>query len=78
MTDATITSTSPLYDLPIFGWIARQIAEDTDARIWAVLVLVVLLVAAAVATWGVVALGLIALSLVPVIYAVLLLLTVGK
>jgi len=71
-------STSPLYDLPIIGWIARKLGDDDDARIVFVLILTVLTVAGAVANWGVIALGLIALAIVPVAFVVLLLLTVGR
>ncbi|WP_407495302.1 hypothetical protein [Pseudooceanicola sp. MF1-13] len=70
--------TSPLYDLPIIGWIARKAGQDGDARIFLSLVLALVLVAGAVANWGVIALGLIALAAVPVMFVILLMLTVGK
>jgi hypothetical protein len=72
------TNASPLFDLPIFGWLARKLGQDNDARVLISLVLALLLVAGAVAKWGVVALGLIALAAVPVVFVILLLLTVGK
>ena len=56
--------------------------HDSDAvavrTFWLVLVAALALIALAVKTWGLVALGLAALATVPVIFAVLLLITVGK
>lgn len=78
MTDITTPSTAILADLPLIGWLSRTLSQDTDARIWAVLLLVLILVAAAVVAFGIKALGLIALASVPAIYLVLILLTVGK
>ena len=45
---------------------------------FAIIALVVVALALAVKTWGLVALGLTALACVPVMFAVLLLITVGK
>ncbi|MCB1335404.1 MAG: hypothetical protein KDK26_17635 [Roseivivax sp.] len=59
-------------------------AQSHDAAVtgersaYLLLAIVLALVIAAVATWGVVGLAMSALATVPVIYVVLLLLTVGK
>jgi hypothetical protein len=66
------------YSIPVFGWIARDLAEGTPDTIWYFLVILLTLLILAVKTWGLVALGLTALATVPVIFVVLILITVGK
>ena len=53
-------------------------AVTGERSAYLLLAIVLALVIAAVATWGVVGLAMSALATVPVIYVVLLLLTVGK
>lgn len=78
MTDISQPRASAAHDLPLFGWIIRMLSRDGDARIWAVFLAVIALVVLAVVSFGVKALGLIALACVPVIFLVLLTITVGK
>lgn len=66
------------YRVPIFGWIARDLAQGGPDTIWYFLVIVLTAIVLAMKTWGLVALGLIALAAVPVMFVILLLLTVGK
>lgn len=82
---SAITTTSPapsrmlrlLLAIPVFGWIARDLIYGDQDNIWYLLVAFLSLWAAAVMTWGVPAVYLPALALVPVIWIVLLLITRG-
>tara|TARA_R110002124_G_scaffold58457_1_gene162775 strand:- start:144 stop:383 length:240 start_codon:yes stop_codon:yes gene_type:complete len=65
-----------IYALPIIGLIARDIAKDPDAIFYA-LVIFVTIVVLAVKFWGLVALTMTALLLVPVIFILLILISVG-
>ena len=60
-----------LFSIPVLGWIARDISKDRENAVYAVVILLTLLVLA-VKTWGLVALTLTALALVPVIFALLI------
>ncbi|OYX45326.1 MAG: hypothetical protein B7Z02_01810 [Rhodobacterales bacterium 32-67-9] len=66
------------YSIPVFGWIARDLVHGTRDNILYFLVILVTLMVLAVKTWGLVALGLTALATVPVIFATLILITIGK
>lgn len=66
-----------IYRLPILGWFARDLARDFHGNIYYFLLIVVTALVLAVKTWGLVALGLTAVCLTPVIFVVLLTLTVG-
>ncbi|KGM48057.1 hypothetical protein [Pseudooceanicola atlanticus] len=78
MSDIPAPASNPLYRLPILGWIARDLARDFHGNIWYAVVIVLTAIVLAVKTWGLVALGLTALALVPVIFTLLILITVGK
>jgi hypothetical protein len=56
-----------LYAIPLLGRIAREIAQDTDNALYAVVILFTLLVLAAL-KWGVVVFTLAALCVVPLIF----------
>jgi hypothetical protein len=68
-------SRSP-YAVPVFGWIARDIARGPD-NIWYALVILLTVLVLAVKTWGLVALALTALAAVPVMFVLLIALTQG-
>jgi hypothetical protein len=65
-----------LYSIPVFGWIARDIARGPD-NIWYALVILLTLLVLAVKAWGLVALALGALAAVPVMFVVLIAITRG-
>ena len=65
-----------LYAVPVFGWIARDIARGPD-NIWYALVILLTALVLAVKTWGLVALALSALAAVPVIFVLLIAITRG-
>jgi len=65
-----------LYAVPVFGWIARDIARGPD-NIWYALVILLAVLVLAVKTWGLVALALTALAAVPVMFVLLIALTQG-
>lgn len=69
---------NPFYSVPVFGWIARDLNEGGPDTIYYLLVALLTLLVLAVKTWGVVALTMTALAMVPVIMVVLILITVGK
>ena len=78
MSDTTPTASHPLYRLPLLGWIARDLTRDFHGNIWYALVIFLTALVLAVKTWGLVALGLTALAFVPVVFTILILITVGK
>jgi hypothetical protein len=65
-----------LYAVPVFGWIARDIARGPD-NLWYALVILLTVLVLAVKTWGLVALALSALAAVPVMFMLLIALTQG-
>lgn len=75
-------STAParawFYSVPVAGWIARDIVHGDADNIWYFLVICLTALVLAVKTWGLVALGLTALAAVPVVFTLLLLITVGR
>lgn len=66
-----------LFAIPVIGWILRDLARDFDANIWYFLVALGSLWIIAVATWGLPALYLPAVAMVPVIFVGLILITRG-
>ena len=78
ISDSTPTASHPLFHLPVLGWIARDLNRDFHGNIWYAVMIFLTALVLAVKTWGLVALGLTALSLVPVMFVILILLTVGK
>ena len=79
MTDTTPAAFVPrwYHRIPVLGIFARDLDRDFEGNIWYFLLMVVSLVAIAVMTWGLPALGLIALACVPVMFVVLFLITLG-
>jgi hypothetical protein len=72
----TENMTRGIYAVPIIGWIARDVARDID-NFWYALVIFLTVVVLAVKVWGVVALAMTALAMVPVMFAVLIAITLG-
>lgn len=66
------------FSIPVFGWIAHDLTHGDEDNIWYFLVICLTLLVLAVRTWGLVALGLTALAAVPVMFTVLILITVGR
>lgn len=66
------------YRIPVFGWIARDVIHGSRDNILYLLVILATLLVLAVKTWGLVALGLTALAMVPVMFTILILITIGK
>ena len=77
---AHLTTDAPqhrgLAALPLIGFIARDIARDVNIIFYLLTILVTLLVLA-VMTWGLVALSLTAVALVPCYFVILILITRG-
>jgi hypothetical protein len=74
MTSATLSR--GFFRLPVVGWIARDIARDPDS-IWYALVILLTILILAVKTWGLVALTLTAVAMVPVMFVILIAITQG-
>ena len=66
------------YSVPLFGWIARDLVYGTRDNILYFLVIVVTLVVLAMKAWGLVALAMVALAMVPVMFGILILISLGK
>lgn len=66
------------YRIPVFGWIAKDLVHGSRDNILYFHVIAITALVLAMKTWGLVALGLTALATVPVIFAVLILITIGK
>lgn len=64
------------YSVPVAGWIARDLAREPDS-FWYLLVAVLTLLILAVSTWGVAVLAMTALAMVPVMFVILILITLG-
>lgn len=69
---------NPFYSIPVLGWVARDLKEGEPDTIYYLLVALLTFVVLAVKTWGIVALTMTALAMVPVVMVVLILITVGK
>ena len=65
-----------LYAVPVLGWIARDIAKGQE-NIWYALVIVLTLLILAVKIWGLVALSLTAVAMVPVMFVLMIAITQG-
>ncbi|MBT9385556.1 hypothetical protein KM176_16920 [Pseudooceanicola sp. CBS1P-1] len=65
------------YKIPVIGWMARDLARDFHGNIYYALIAVLTLLVVAVKIWGLVALGLTAVLLTPVMFVILILLTLG-
>lgn len=65
-----------IYALPFIGTVARDIAKDRDAIYYAIVILITLVVLA-VKTWGLVALAMSALAMVPVMFVLLIMISRG-
>jgi len=79
MSTFTGLSRAPWYfRIPLFGWIARDLVHGGRENILYFIVILLTLLVLAVKTWGLVALGLTALATVPLIFATLILITLGK
>lgn len=74
MTDVSLTRTTPR--IPVFGPLARAIAQD-PSTIFYLLVILLTLVVLAVKAWGLVALAMTALAMVPVMFVLLIAITQG-
>ncbi len=66
------------YSVPVLGWIARDLVHGKQDNLWYFLVMVLTALILAVKTWGLVALTLTALAAVPVIFVLLITITLGK
>ena len=82
MTDMSLSYRRPspgrraLYAIPFLGQVARDIARDIDSVFYALVILVTLLVLA-VQVWGLAALVVSAVAFVPVMFTLLILITLG-
>lgn len=72
----SITFARGFYAIPLLGWIARDISRDIN-NVWYALVILLTAVALAVKVWGVVALAMTALAMVPVMFVLLIMITRG-
>jgi len=61
--------------LPLFGWIFRDTARDVNILFYYIVILLTALVLA-VKAWGIVALAMAALALVPVMFVLILWITI--
>lgn len=78
MTDSTTPAPRRAYHyIPLLGWILRDLERDFRGNIGYALVIVFTALVLAIKTWGLVALGLTALACVPVMFAILILLSRG-
>ena len=78
MTTPAIAHRPWYFSIPVLGWIAHDLIHGTKDNILYFLVILLTLVVLAVKAWGLVALAMIALATVPVIFATLILITLGK
>ncbi len=63
--------------IPLLGLFARDLDHDFEGNIWYFLTMVLSLVVIATMTWGLPALGLIALGCVPLMFVILFIITRG-
>jgi hypothetical protein len=79
MADATTAALAPrwYHRLPLAGRLARELETDFEGNIGYFVLMLLSLVGIAVMTWGLPALGLIALGTVPVMFALIILITWG-
>lgn len=67
-----------IYRIPVLGWFARDLARDFHGNIYYLLVILLTLLVLAVKAWGPPALALTAVGATPVMFVVLLMITLGK
>lgn len=67
-----------LYSIPVLGWFSRDLARDFHGNFYYFLVIVLTALILAVQTWGLAALTMTAVVLTPVIFVLLVRLTVGR
>jgi len=70
------TMPTGVFTMPVLGPIARDVTKSPD-NIWYVLVILLTLLVLAVKAWGLVALSMTALAMVPVMFVLLILITRG-
>ena len=74
----TLAAPRRLYHyIPLIGWMLRDLERDFRGHIGYAALIVLTALVLALKTWGLVALGLAALAMVPVMFVVLILLTRG-
>lgn len=66
-----------LLQIPVLGWIARDVLFGDRDNIWYALVIVLTGLILALSTWGIAALVVTCVALVPVIFATLILISWG-
>ncbi len=66
------------HHIPVLGWVAYDLSHGPDDTIWYALTILATLLIVAIKTWGLVALTMTALTMVPVMFVILVLITVGK
>ena len=66
------------FSIPLLGAIADDLIHGDHDNIYYFLAIALTVLVLAVRTWGLVALGLTALACVPVVFTILILITVGK
>ena len=72
----SINAPQGLTALPLIGFVARDIGRDVNV-IFYILIIAITALVLAIKTWGVVALAMTALAMVPVMFVILLLITRG-
>jgi hypothetical protein len=65
------------HHVPVLGWIAYDLAHGDEDTIWYALVILLTLLVLAFQTWGLVAIAMTALAAVPVVFVLLVLITLG-
>ncbi len=65
-----------LFAIPVLGWIAKDISKSVD-NIWYALIVLLTVLVLAVSTWGLVALAMTGLVMVPVMFVILIAITKG-
>ncbi|MCX8509194.1 MAG: hypothetical protein ORN49_10015 [Rhodobacteraceae bacterium] len=66
------------FHIPVLGWIARDLVHGPEDTIWYELTILLTLLVLAVKSWGLVALAMTALALVPAMFVILIMITLGK
>lgn len=67
-----------VHHLPILGWIAYDLTYGDEDTIWYALVILLTALVLAYQAWGLVAIAMTALAMVPVVFTLLILITIGK
>ena len=74
----TKTVQSMLFAIPVIGWVAKDLLHGAADNIYYLIAAVLSLWAVAVMTWGLPALAMGALGMVPVMFVILIMITLGK